>query len=127
MSYCSRMPSASRRIVAAACLAVVFVIMPISAAPVTVTGELVDVQCLLEDAKNAGPDHVDCALSCAKRGAVLGILAADGLYVVTGTLTLETNRRLIEFVATTATATGTVTERGGRKLLAATDIRRADQ
>lgn len=110
------------RCAAALLLALACAVVPIAAAPVTVTGELVDVQCQLKDAKNVGPDHADCALSCAKRGATLGILARDGLYVVTGDFTRENNRRLIEFVAKTVEATGTVTEKDGKKLLAITDI-----
>jgi hypothetical protein len=61
--------------------------------------------------------HADCALSCARRGAVLGLRTADGVYTITGPFTLDTNRKLIEFVALTVRATGIVTQKDGRRLI----------
>ena len=83
----------------------------------TLSGELVDLQCQLKDAKNKGADHAECALSCAKRGATLGILTADSLFTVTGEFTRENNRRLIAFVAKPVVATGTISEKDGKKLI----------
>jgi hypothetical protein len=123
MSYCCRMRS-RRYLLLAGWLVLATAVEPRAAAPVTIAGELVDVQCQLRDPKNVGPDHADCALSCAKRGAVLGILASDGLYVVTGDFTHQKNRRLIEFVATIVEATGLAGETEGGKLIALTGIRK---
>ena len=50
----------------------------------TVTGEVIDVQCQMKKAENVGEGHSDCALSCAKKGAVMGILTADGVYTIAG-------------------------------------------
>jgi hypothetical protein len=88
----------------------------------TVSGELVDLQCQLKESKNKGADHAECALSCAKRGATLGILTGDNLFTVTGDYTRENNRRLIAFVAKPVVATGTVTEKDGKKLIDVTSI-----
>jgi hypothetical protein len=93
-----------------------------SAGAATLTGEVVDLQCEMKDAANHGASHADCALSCAKRGARLGLLTEDGVYTITGEYTRENNRRLIEFVARTVRASGEVTERDGQKLLALSDI-----
>jgi hypothetical protein len=92
----------------------------------TVAGEVVDVQCYLRSADNVGTEHEDCALSCAKKGATLGILADDGVYTITGDYAAAANEKLIEFVARRVEATGAVTERDGRKLIAVTSLKRLD-
>lgn len=47
--------------------------------PVKLTGEIVDLACYLPRGdKGRGPAHQECAEMCAKGGAPLGILAADG-------------------------------------------------
>ena len=97
----------------------------VAAEPRTVAGEVVDVRCYEKAADNAGDAHVDCALSCARRGATLGILAADGVYVITGEYTAG-QRKLIEFVARRVEATGEVTERDGRRTIRVRAITLAD-
>jgi len=92
-------------------------ITPLAAAPTTIKGEVVDVQCSLKDAKNTGAEHADCALSCARRGATMGILTADGLYTIVGDYTRENNKKLDAFVAHQVQATGGVTEKDGKRLI----------
>lgn len=89
----------------------------------TVVGEIVDVRCTDKSADNAGDAHRDCALSCARRGAVMGIQTADGLYVITGEYTAESNAKLIEFVARQVEASGEVIERNGRRTIRAREIK----
>ena len=89
----------------------------------TIAGEVVDVRCYEKAADNAGNAHVDCALSCARRGATLGILTANGVYTITGEYTAEMNKGLIEFVARTVEATGEVTERNGRRTIRIREIK----
>jgi hypothetical protein len=93
-----------------------------SAATATLTGEVIDLQCEMKDAANRGAGHADCALSCAKRGALLGLLTDEGVYTITGAYTRENNKRLIEFVARTVRASGEVTEHDGQKLIDLADI-----
>ena len=81
--------------------------------PRVLTGEVVDVRCYRSSADNAGDAHVDCALSCARRGAALGILTAEGVYTITGAYTAEVNRRLIPFVGRAVAATGEMHDRDG--------------
>jgi hypothetical protein len=81
----------------------------------TVKGELVDVMCAKKDANNKGTDHADCAMGCAKKGAPLGIMTADGVYTVTGDYTNNKNEKLLEFVAKNVEATGHVSEKDGSK------------
>jgi hypothetical protein len=90
---------------------------PIFAETKTVKGEVVDVQCHAKKAENTGTDHESCAMSCAKRGAKMGILAADGVYVITGDYTEEKNKKLLEFVAKTVTAKGEVAVVDGQKTI----------
>ena len=89
----------------------------------TVAGEVVDVRCYEKAADNSGDAHADCALSCARRGATLGIRTAEGVYVITGDYTAELNRRLIEFVAQPVEAIGEVAERDGRRTIRVREIK----
>lgn len=95
------------------------------AAPETIGGELVDVRCTLQDADNVGDDHVDCALSCAKRGAMLGILTDDGVYTIAGEYTRDNNKRLLELVGRKVEASGDVSGKDGARVITATSIREA--
>jgi hypothetical protein len=117
-----------RRITAAiaACTLAVALGVSVTAATETVKGELVDVQCNLKDADNHGADHADCALSCAKKGAALGIMTADAVYTVTGDYTKDNNQKLIEFVSKNVEATGTVTETDGKKTIQLESIKAAN-
>jgi hypothetical protein len=83
----------------------------------TVTGEVVDVQCQAKKAENTGEAHANCAESCAKKGAKMGILAADGVYTITGDYTADKNKKLIEFVAKNVEAMGEVSEADGQKTI----------
>ncbi len=105
------------RVLLAAAGALVVAATGVQAESRTIAGEVVAVRCYEQTADNVGDAHVDCALSCAKRGATLGVLTDDGLYIITGEYTGETNRRLIEFVARNVEATGEVTERAGRRTI----------
>lgn len=96
------------------------------AEPRTVAGEVIDVQCHRRQSDNVGDGHVDCALSCAKKGARMGILAEDGVYIITGEYTAENNRRLLEFVAREVEATGEVTEKDGTKTIKVASMKMAD-
>jgi hypothetical protein len=104
-------------------LRVLLVLLVLGAAAVaaaesrTIVGEVVDVRCYEKAAANSGAAHVDCALSCARRGATLGVLTADGVFIITGEYATEANKRLIEFVARTVEAAGEVTERDGRRTI----------
>ena len=69
----------------------------------------------MKKAENKGTDHADCALSCAKRGAAMGILTADGVYTITGDYSAEKNKKLIDFVAKNVEATGEIAETDGHK------------
>lgn len=95
---------------------------PLLADATTVKGEVVDVQCHAKKAENTGADHENCALSCAKRGAKMGVLTSDGVYVLAGEYTAENNKKLLPYVAKVVTVTGEVTEQDGQKTINATKI-----
>jgi hypothetical protein len=51
--------------------------------PMTATGEVVDLACYMSRGdKGRGPAHRECAEMCAKGGAPLGLLGADGTVVL---------------------------------------------
>jgi hypothetical protein len=95
------------------------------AEPKTVKGELIDVTCHTKKAENMGASHADCALSCAKKGGVMGILTSDGVYTITGDYTADKNQKLLDFVAKNVEATGEVTEKDGVKTIAVTSMKPA--
>ena len=107
----------ARTIVAAALAAALTAPVQLAGAGSTLKGEVVDVQCALKDTKNTGSEHADCALSCARRGATMGIRTADAVYTIIGDYTRENNKRLLEFVAQQVEATGEVTEKDAKKLI----------
>ena len=109
-------------VVAATVLAAAGTTVPLGAAATTLKGEVVDVQCNLKDAKNKGTDHADCASSCARRGATMGIMTADGVYTITGDYTKENNKKLLDFVAKQVQASGEVTEKDGKKVIDVTTL-----
>ena len=113
-----------RRVFAAISGAVFMAVLatPLFAETKTVTGEVIDVQCHAKKAENTGADHADCALSCAKRGAKMGVLTQDGVYVIAGDYTAVKNKKLLPYLAKTMTVTGDVTEQDGQKTITATKI-----
>jgi hypothetical protein len=97
---------------------------PMFAADMTVRGELVDVRCSLDKGEaGKGDAHAACAMSCARRGETVGILTADAIFEVTGDYAANKNAKLLDFVAKQVEATGEVSERGGRKLMAIKSIK----
>ena len=79
--------------------------------------------CHTKKAENVGASHADCALSCAKRGAAMGIMTSDGVYTITGDYTNDKNAKLLDFVAKNVEATGEVTEKDGVKTINVTSLK----
>jgi hypothetical protein len=98
--------------------------VPAYAATETVKGQVVDQTCFTKDKANNGKDHkmpqdvTDCAIACAKKGAPLALLTADGkLYQLTGGLAADNNAKLVPHVSHTVEVTGEVTEKDGKKMI----------
>ena len=104
---------------------------PASAATETVKGKIVDQTCYTKDMKaNAGKDHkmpqdvTDCATACAKKGAPMAVLTDDGkVYQITGGLAADMNAKIIPHISHTVEITGDVTEKDGKKMIAASDLK----
>jgi hypothetical protein len=87
-------------------------------ATTTVKGEVIDMTCYAKEGKAAtGAAHADCAMTCAKKGLPMGILAGDVVYQIAGSYTKDNNKMLLGFVAKQVTAVGTVTEKDGKKMI----------
>lgn len=99
----------------------------LSAESKTVTGTLVDVMCNTKQGteKATAAAHADCASACAKKGAPLAVAADGSIYEVTGAWTENKNAKLIEFAGHKVEATGEVTEKDGKKMIALTAIKMA--
>jgi hypothetical protein len=95
-------------------LLVVAMAAPLTAELRTVTGEVVDLECRLAKGEGGrGEAHAACAMTCARKGSQMAILTADAVYLIDGDYTANRNAKLLDFVARTVEAKGTVTERDG--------------
>ena len=86
---------------------------------VTVKGYVLDSACAFTK-DLAKPISKECAVSCAKAGSPLVILAEDGTiyWPIAGTTPATgQNDKLLPFAGTKATVTGKVYERGGSKAI----------
>ena len=115
--------------------------VPASAKTMTVKGEIVDEGCSTKEmAENKDGDHKagddrtgdhkmpagmdECALECAKRGEPLALLTGDGkVYRITGGLAANKNAKLIPHMKHTVEITGDVTEKDGKVVIAADELK----
>jgi type 1 fimbria pilin len=97
----------------------VALVAPLGAADnTTVKGEVVDLACSLSKGEGGkGEAHAACAMSCAKRGNQMAILATDEVYLIEGDYSANNNARLLDFVAKRIEAKGDVTEKDGKKVI----------
>lgn len=115
-----------RKILAVAAAAALVASGSLFAAEKTVKGEVVDVACQLKKAPGGqGEAHKGCATACAKKGSRMGILASDAVYEIEGDYATNNNAKLLEFVAAQVEATGDVTEKDGKKIIAVTSMKMA--
>lgn len=80
-------------------------------APLTLTGEVIDISCYKQKgvAAGTGAAHVDCARMCIlQKGAALGILSdGDGLFRLWGTMARDKYAKLMPFLGQQVEITGT--------------------
>jgi hypothetical protein len=80
-------------------------------APVTLTGEVVDISCYKQKgvAAGTGAAHLDCAKLCVlQKGAALGILSdGDGLFRLWGGMAKDKYAKLVPYLGQTVEITGT--------------------
>ena len=97
----------------------------------TVKGQVVDEGCSLREMGQKGGDpkaaEMDqCAIDCAKRGEPVALLTADGkVYRISGGLAANNNAKLIAHMGHTVEITGDVTEKDGKVLIAANELKMA--
>jgi hypothetical protein len=104
---------------------------PAFAATETVRGQVIDEDCYSKDkANNKGNDHkmpadtANCAVGCAKTGAPMALLTADGkVYTIKGDLSANKNAKLVPHVTHTVEITGDVTTANGKMSIAAADLK----
>ena len=84
----------------------------------SVKGEVVAPSCTVDDA--GGPARESPAartMRCARRGVPMAIQTSDGLFFVEGDYAANNNAKLLDFVAKTVVAKGTVTDRDGKTMI----------
>jgi hypothetical protein len=118
--------NALRLALTSACL-VTLAAMPLPAAEVNLTGELVDLACYLKDKKaNTGVGHQDCATRCAMKGDQVALVTDSGeVFAVTGELTTDNNALLALHMSHRVVLTGEVVEKDGKKTIVATMLKMA--
>ncbi|HET6348160.1 MAG TPA: heavy metal-binding domain-containing protein [Candidatus Krumholzibacteria bacterium] len=86
-------------------------------APVTLTGEVLDMNCyMMHPASATGPEHVKCARACMAKGMAAGFKATDGtVYLLLGAEHESPNAKVADFVGKTSTITGNVYDHDGIK------------
>ncbi len=94
----------------------------------TLTGTLVDIACYSKDKANTTNAHKGmsetCAQDCAKMGMPVGLLTSDGkVYQVTGDLAANKNAKLVPHMSHTVELTGDVSEKDGKMMIAANDLK----
>lgn len=103
--------------VAAAAL-LVLMSVPAFAKTETVKGQVIDQECYLREGK-VDADKA-CAVECAKSGKPMALLTSDGkVYEITGGLAANKNAKLVAHVLHTVEITGDVTEKAGKRSIAA--------
>jgi hypothetical protein len=105
------------------CAVVASLSLPVTAAEMTIKGEVVDQTCYLKDKSQKGDSHKDCGTSCVKKGQPAAIVTADGeVYTIAGSYAENKNAKLIDLVSKMVEAKGEVSEKGGHKVMTATSI-----
>ena len=89
------------------------------AAPVTLTGEVLDLYCYMAHPTSAvGAEHMKCAQACIKKGMPVGFLGADGtVYLIIGKDHDPVNATLADWAGKKATITGHVKENKSLKAI----------
>ena len=94
---------------------------------VTITGEIIDEPCYVGKNGARGEGHKNCALSCAKRGNQMAIVdESNAIYSIKGDYAANKNEKLLPYVALTVEATGTVTEKDGKKWIDVSSIKQVE-
>jgi len=102
---------------------------PAWAKTMTVKGQVVDEGCSLREMGQKGGDQKSaemdqCAIDCAKRGEPVALLTADGkVYRIAGGLAENNNAKLIAHMGHTVEITGDVSEKDGKVLIAANELK----
>lgn len=94
----------------------------------TIKGEVIDLNCYLEDgAKATGDSHKDCAVMCAKAGAPLAILTSDGeIYIPVVSMGKNPNDKLMDFIAQQVEVTGKILQQGTQKGIKIESVKKAE-
>ena len=82
----------------------------------TITGEVIDITCYAS-AGAKGDGHKECAQMCINNGLPIGILDKSGKVYVAVKGHMPAKSELYDFIAQNVTASGTVSERGGVRVI----------
>jgi len=111
-----------------AALFTIGLVTPVLAKTETLTGRFVDLACYTKDHANVTNAHkgmgATCAQDCARKGMPPALVTDDGkVYQITGDLTADNNAKIVPHMAHRMQLTGDVTEKDGKMMIAATDLK----
>jgi hypothetical protein len=90
---------------------------------ITVTGEVLDLTCYVDNGKS-GEAHAKCAATCIKSGLPVGLKAQDGkTYLLVGEHK-PMNEELAQYAAKTITVRGKAVSRGGINMIENAEIQK---
>jgi hypothetical protein len=92
---------------------------------VDVSGEIVDIMCYSSMGREggAGAKHKGCATMCINGGGPVGLLTdEDQLILLVGAEHADIKKLVSDFIAAPAKVTGTMSERGGLRVLSVTKV-----
>jgi hypothetical protein len=87
-----------------------------SASAGSLTGEVVDITCLM-DHNSKGAQHSACAQKCLEKGLPVGLLVGDKLYLVMQASHELPNAKLAPFAGKRVTIKGTITQQHGLRAI----------
>jgi hypothetical protein len=90
-----------------------------------VVGEVVDIMCYSAMGREggAGEKHKACATACINGGGPVGLLTdEDQLILLVGAEHADIKKMVGDLIATQVKVTGTLSERGGLRVLSATSV-----
>lgn len=93
---------------------------------VTLTGEVIDLSCYLQDPTSAhGPDHAGCAKSCLAKGLPAALMVGKRLHLLLGRGHRPAPPELAALGGQRAVISGKLIERGGLRAVVVKKVRAA--
>lgn len=97
----------------------------------SMSGQLIDLSCYLENRDNIGNHHLNkgmtCAQACAREGFEVGLLTQDGtIYHVRGGVTANSNASLVPHMSKHVTIIGVISKEKGQNVIVSNNLQASE-